>query len=171
MLKNKIMPTVVLSAICIVTVAILALVNVFTAPAIKSNQEAKANAALLEVMPNGDRFEEIKVNGLPECITKAHKSLNGGYVFQTDVKGYNSGLIIICGVNSNGIITGAKVIESNETMGAENELGDKYVGKDISNYVDVVSGSTAKLTVNAYKEAIKAALDAYEILAGGENNG
>ena len=51
MLKSKLMPTVVLSAICVCVVAILAVVNVFTSPAIQANQDAKAQKALLSTPP------------------------------------------------------------------------------------------------------------------------
>ena len=56
MLRNKLMPTVVLSAICIIAVALLSAVNLITEPAIIENQEKRTNAALLEVMPVGGSF-------------------------------------------------------------------------------------------------------------------
>lgn len=169
MLKSKLMPTIVLSAICICVVAVLAVVNIFTTPVIKANQDAKAQEALLEVMPDGVSFDEVtNFSELPAEVTAAYKSANGGYVFQMSVTGYKTGLIIMCGVDADGNITGAKYIQSNETLGAENELGAKYIGTNISDYesVDTISGAT--LTCKGYKQAISAALKSFEILKGGE---
>jgi len=167
MKKNNLMPTIVLSAICICVVAILALVNIFTAPVIKENQEKKTNEALLEVMPDGISFEKVEdISKLPDCVTGAHKSVNGGYVFTMNVSGYKTGLIVVCGVNSEGTVTGAKYIQSNETLGAENGLGDKYIGKTLSDYtsVEIISGAT--MTSKGYQNAIGAALESFKILTG-----
>ena len=169
MRNNKLMPTIVLSVICICVVAILALVNVFTAPVIEKNLEEKTQAALLEVMPNGGTFEELSdIAGLPAEVTAAYSSSNGGYVFQMSVKGYKTGLVIMCGVDADGNITGAKYIKSSETLGAENELGAKYVGKNAGDYENVDTISRATLTCKGYKQAIGAALNAFDILKGGE---
>ena len=168
MSKSKLMPTVVLSVICIIVVALLAVINLFTAPQIKENQEKKLQDALLEVMPDGVSFEEVSdTAALPESVTAAYKSANGGYVFQAKVKGYKTGLVIVCGVNADGKVTGAKYIKSNETLGAESILGEKYIGADISDYssVEVISGAT--MTSNGYKTAVSAALESFKILTGG----
>ncbi len=168
MFKSKFMPTVVLSAICIVVALILAAVNLVTAPAIAEALEKKTTDALLEVLPNGVSFEKIDTAGLPSEVTAAYKAESGGYVFQMTVTGYKSGLIIMCGLDENGKISGAKYLSSSETLGAENQLGDMYIGKDKSDYssVDTISGAT--MTSNGYKNAVRAALEAYEILTGGK---
>ncbi len=168
MFKNKFMPTVVLSAICIVVALILAAVNLITAPAITEALEKKTNEALLEVLPDGVSFEKTDTIGLPSEVTAAYRAESGGYVFQLTVTGYKSGLIIMFGIDENGKIAGAKYLSSSETLGAENKLGEMYIGSDSSDYasVDVISGAT--MTSNGYKNAVRAALEAYEILKGGE---
>ena len=167
--KFDLKPTLVLSAICVVIVALLAVVNMITAPVIEAQQNAAANAALLEVLPEGKNFEELDLGTytLPTSIQKAWKA-DGGYVIQSVVTGYKDGLIIMCGIDSEGKIAGAKYIQSNETLGAENGLGDRFVGhtKDTIT-VDIVAGSTAKLTTNAYYQAIEDSLTAAVILGGG----
>ncbi len=167
MLKSKLMPTIVLSLICIVTVALLALVNVVTAPQIKANQDQKLQESLLEVMPDGGKFTKLDLNGLPSEINDAYKSTSGGYVFQMSVVGFKSGLVVICGIDSDGRITGAKCLQSSETNGKEHVLGEKYVGKTQDDYqsVEIISNSTK--TCVGYRNAVKAALDAYDILTGG----
>ena len=170
MLRNKLMPTVVLSAICIIAVALLSAVNLITEPAIIENQEKRTNAALLEVMPYGGSFEKINdVDGLPDAVDDVYKSSDGkGYVFRLNATGYKSGLVIMCGIDGDGKITGTKCIQSSETNGAEGKLSPMYVGKTEGDYssVEIISGST--LTSKGYKNAMKSAFDAFEILTGGD---
>ena len=52
MLKN-IKNISVLVSVCVVIALLLALTNSITAPIIKKNEEAAANAAFLEIMPQG----------------------------------------------------------------------------------------------------------------------
>ncbi len=168
MVRDRIMPTVVLTTICVVVALLLAGVNMFTLPIVEKAQAEKANAALLEVLPDGGDFEQIDITGLPSEVTAAYKASNGGYVFQMTVTGYKSGLVIMCGIDDDGRIAGAKYIQSNETLSAEVGLGDKFVGYDRDTIsTDIIAGPTAKLTTNAYYKAIEAALNAFEIVRGG----
>ncbi len=170
MTKSKIMPSVVLGSICIAVALLLAAVNMLTSPVIKAANDKKANAALIEVLPDGESFEQIAIEGAgyPPEITAAYRETTGkGYVFQMSVTGYKSGLVIMCGIDTDGKITGAKCIASNETLSAESELGGKYVGLDATTLnVDNVTGAT--LTSKAYRQAIEAALNAYIVANGGE---
>ena len=58
-MKKAIKSTVVLVGICAVMAILLALTNALTAPIIAENQNAAANQALLQVMPNGEGFESV----------------------------------------------------------------------------------------------------------------
>lgn len=168
--KFDLKPTIVLSAICVVIVALLAVVNLFTAPIIEAQKNAAANAALLEVFPNGEGFEEVSLTDytFPASVEKVWKEKNGGAVVQTNVTGYKAGLIIMCGIDSTGKITGAKYIQSNETLSAEVGLGDRFIGHDKDSITpDLVAGSTAKMTTGAYYKAIEDSLNTFIILGGG----
>ncbi|MBO4429674.1 MAG: FMN-binding protein [Clostridia bacterium] len=168
-MKKSLSSTIALVSICAVMAILLALTNFITAPIIKQNQDAAANAALLEVMPNGKGFEKIEfdANALPSTITEVYKEKNGGYVFRLTTVGYDSGFIIMCGVNADGTVSGAVCLESKETKGEEKTYGANFIGKDAAGVdaVDAIAGTT-KTTV-AYKNAIKDALNAAIILGGG----
>ncbi len=174
MKKSNLIPSIVLSAICLIVAVTLALINQVTAPIIKEAQDKAATAALLEVLPEGKNFKEITVdNTYPSVITKGY-SADGGFVFQATVTGKSSGLIIMIGVNTEGKIVSTKVIASEETKdyaakvfplfeGAES----KYKDKTLDGFeAQLVSGAT--LTSRAYGEAVKAALQAFVIANGGE---
>lgn len=166
-MKNKLMPTIVLTCICIIVALLLAVVNTITAPKIEQLQYEKEQAALAKVYPNGNNFVDISTDRLPASVTKAYTEDGGGYVFQMTVTGYKSGLIIMCGIDPDGNVTGADFIKSSETLSAEVGLGQSYIGQNSDSFEPIlVSGATK--TTNAYANAIKAALEAYEILADKE---
>ena len=171
---SNIKPTVVLASICLVVALLLSGVNMITGPIIKKAQDAAANAALLEVLPDGKNFEQLVIDErYPPAITMGYKA-DGGFVFQATVTGKSSGLVIMCGINSEGKIVGTKVIAEQETDSYDAKvfpdvegLDGKYKDMDITSFeAYLVSGAT--LTSRAYSEAIKASLQAFVIANGGE---
>ena len=167
-MKEKFLPSIVLTAICLVVAALLSVVNMFTAPVILAAQQAAANAALTDVLPGCTDAEDVTENytNLPASITKVVKASNG-YVFQMNVVGYKPGLIVMCGIDLNGKVTGDKYIQSNETLGAEDVVMGNFKGVDRTTInEDLIAGPTARLTTKAYYNAIMDALNAYAIIGG-----
>ncbi len=174
MTKERIYPTLVLTVICLAVALLLAAVNMITAPIIEAAQNAASNEALLEVLPEGKNFKEITLDDkYPDVITAGY-SADGGYVFRASVTGKSSGLIIMCGINSDGKIVGTKVIADQEPDDYDKRVFPLVEGLD-GEYKDMtlesfepflVSGAT--LTSEAYGEAIKASLQAFTVANGGE---
>ena len=161
----------ILVAICTVVALLLAVTNQFTAPIIEKNSAAAANAALLEVMPDGTGFElvDLSTYTLPSTVTEAYKETSGkGHVIKLTTTGYGTGMVIMCGVSADNKVTGAVCLSSNETLGKEKEYGQNFTGKDAAavEATDTIGGAT--MTTGAYKNAIKDALNAVVILGGGE---
>lgn len=170
MIKKNIKSVAVMAAICSVMALLLATTNAFTAPIIEKNAGAAANAALLEVMPEGKDFESVDPTEyqLPETVAEVHKETSGGgYVITLVTAGYGADMVIMCGVDAKGVVTGAKCLSSNETLGKEKEYGAAFTGVDAAalDGVDTIAGATK--TTEAYKNAIKDALNAAIILGGG----
>ncbi len=168
-MKKSVTSTLVLFAICAVMAILLALTNSITAPIIKQNQDAAANEALLEVMPEGEGFEKMDLSSyeLPATVTEVYKEAKGGYVVTLTTTGYGSGFVIMCGVSADGTVTGTVCLASTETLGHEKTFGANFVGKDAAGVdaVDTISGATK--TTRAYKNAVKDALNTAIILGGG----
>lgn len=161
----------VLACICVVITVLLAVTNMITAPIIDKNEKAAANAALLQVMPDGDVFDPVDISGytLPATVTEAYKETSGkGYVVKLVTSGYKSGMVIMCGVTTEGVVTGAVCISDNETLGKEETYGDLFKNKDKDGVEAVDTIATATMTTSAYKNAVKDALNAVIILCGGE---
>ena len=169
MLKN-IKNVCILVAICSVMAILLALTNQITAPIIAKNEALKASAALREVMPEGTAFEQIKdLSGytLPATVTEVHKEVDGkGYVIKLTTKGFGTDMIIMCGVTTDGVVTGAKCLSSTETLGHEKTYGGNFANKDAAGVdaVDTIGGAT--MTTSAYRSAVKDALNAVLVLGG-----
>lgn len=161
----------ILVAICTVVALLLAVTNQFTAPIIEKNSAAAANAALLEVMPDGTGFElvDLSTYTLPSTVTEAYKETGGkGHVIKLTTTGYGTGMVIMCGISADNKVTGAVCLSSNETLGKEKDYGVNFAGKDAAavEATDTIGGAT--MTTGAYKNAIKDALTAVLILGGAD---
>ena len=166
-----------LFAICAVVALMLAVTNLITAPVIAENEEKAFQQSMLEVLPEGEKFEKVDVSGLdlPSSITEVYTEAGGGYVFKIVTKGYSKGLVIMCGVDSDGNVTGTKSISNSETPSiggaAIKKIAALFVGKNIADVdsVELISGATK--TTAAYRAAFKDALAAAQIIGnGGEIN-
>lgn len=168
-------PIVVLCAICLVITAALALANQVTAPVIAAAEEAKANAALVVVLPEseGSAFADVTDIELPEGITAAKKAENGaGYVFSITTKGFGGDINLMVGISADGAITGSKVITHAETQG----IGSKVVEDGspfqqqligMTDTSGIVATSGASVSSKGMTDAMKAAFDAYTLANGG----
>ncbi len=167
-MKDSIKSIVVLLVICLVASAALAAVNSFTAPLIEKSENEKVQKSLLVVMPDGKNFTELASlpEGVAETVKQIYTEDGGGYVIKLVTTGYSAGLAIMCGISSDGKITGATCVSSGETLGNEKTYGELFVGagKTEIDGIDSVSGAT-KTTAN-YKKALKDALSAFDILKG-----
>lgn len=168
MLKNKILPTVVLSAICIVVALLLAVANMVTAPEIERAQKEKEAKVIRQVYPRGESFDSVDIqkNKLPQSIIEAYAANDGGFVFKSEVKGYKDGLIVMIGISADGRIVDTKYVASNETNGAEDKLNGAYNGKSADDMETLLIGGSTKTSVG-YKNAVSDSLASYEILKGG----
>ncbi len=162
-------PIAVLTCICLVVTALLAYVNLVTAPIISESEKKSAAQARTEVLSEADDFEQLDTE-LPEGVTEAYKATNGaGYVFMLTTKGYGGDMKLICGIKSNGSIEQCKTLSHKETSGlgsktAEDPYRTQYNGKTADTYtqVDAITGAT--ISSNAYQKAIKNAFEAYALV-------
>lgn len=175
-MNKNIKSVIVLTVICIVVGVLLAVTNHITAPIIAETNRKKALESCFVVMKDATDFEEVSVEELevPSTITNIYKEKNGkGYVFRMVTTGYKSGLVIMCGIDNNGKITGVTTVSSEETANIgkrteDEEYESQYIGKDQSlKGVESLSGAT--ITSTAYKKAIQDAFYAYHTVKGGNN--
>ncbi|WP_270914807.1 FMN-binding protein [Allofournierella sp. CML151] len=178
--ENFLKPVVVLVVICIVASAALAGTNQLTAPIIKAQEEAAANAAYLEVLPEADGFEEI-TDFQSSNVTKALKATNGaGWVIQAYGKGFGGDVPVVVAFDSEGTILKVKFMENSETAGFGQKLADpadadgqklaeSFVGKSgtlETGDVDMISGVT--VSSKAALSAVNSAVNCFNEVALGQ---
>lgn len=180
MWENFLKPVVVLVVICIVASAALAGTNQLTAPIIKAQEEAAANAAYLEVLPEADGFEEI-TDFQSSNVTKALKATNdAGWVIQAYGKGFGGDVPVVVAFDSEGTILKVKFMENSETAGYGQKLADpadadgqklaeSFVGKSgtlEAGDVDMISGVT--VSSKAALAAVNSAVNCFNEVALGQ---
>ena len=167
-MKKSMKSIIVLVSICAVMALLLALTNSITAPIIKENQNAAANEALLEVMPDGKDFKKMDLSAykLPATVEEAYSEAGGGYVVKLLTAGYGSDFSIMCGITADGTVSGVVCLSSNETLGFEKTYGASLVGKKADDIDAVATVSGATKTTAAYRAAVKDALTAAMIFGG-----
>ena len=168
-MKKHLTSIISLTLICAVTAVLLAVTNYITKPVIDKNSAAAANEALKIVMPNGEGFEKADISQmeLPSAVLEAYSEKSGGYVIKLETAGYASGMVIMCGIDKDGKVTGATCLSSGETLGYEKTYGEKVVGADAETIDGIDTVATATKTTLAYRNAVRDALSAAIILGGG----
>lgn len=168
--NDMIKPVVVLVVICILSSAALAGANYITAPIIKEQQSAAANAAFLAVLPEADNFDEV-TDFATSGVSKVLKAQNGaGWVIQAAAKGFGGDVPVVVGFNTDGSIVKVQFMENGETAGFGQKLVDgsddgikfaaQFEGKSgaqkIGETVDGITGATvsSKAAVAAINTAV-----------------
>ena len=179
---KKLKPIIVLSSICLVVALLLGVVNMITAKEIEKELLRKSNAAKAEVLSSADIdsfseniLDQIKKDNsdIPKEITGIFKA-DTGYVFQAKVSGNASGMIIMCGISNEGVITGVKDIANGETPSYWAKV-TKLLGGEKSSYTgssaldldpQLIGGATNSST--GIYNAVKASVKAYNLIKGNE---
>ena len=172
--KNDfVMPIVVLTVICLVITALLAVTNSVTEPVITKASQERAQAARSEIIPEADGFELMEIEDLPASVTEVYKTTNDtGYIFMLTTMGYGGEMDLICGIDNDGKIISVKTLSHSETKGmgsktTEEPFRSQFTGKDESlEGVDAITGAT--ISSKAYFDAIYDAFKAFDIVRGEE---
>jgi len=169
--KDFVMPIIVLPLVCLFVSGALALVNNLTQPIIENAAAERAALARKEIIPQADGFELVDAEGLPRTVTEIYKTTNNtGYVFMVSVRGYGVDPIrLICGIDMNGRVIRSQVLAHDETQGLgtpifEEPHAGQYWGNDRNGIEQIQAISGATITSVAYKNAIRDAFTAYEIV-------
>lgn len=171
MKKDFVAPIVVLTLICLVIAAALAITNNFTEPVITAAAAERAARARLDIIPEAEGFEPLPLDGMPGGVSEAYRTTNNtGYIFIMKAGGYGGDIEIICGITEDGKIITTMVLQHNETKGlgarvAEPAFGSQFDGKDSAlEGVSAISG--ASISSKAYIGAMQGAFEAYAAVSG-----
>ncbi len=182
--SDIIKPTVVLLIICLVSSLLLALTNQVTAPKIETLAKETELKTRQEVLPAAASFEEAKQGDADYCIGKDASGNIVGFVFITVTKGYGGDVKVMTGVTNEGKVAGIQILELSETAGLgmrakEESFLQQFKDKISSigvvknnpreNEIQALTGAT--ITSKAVTLAVNDALDLFNTVKGGANNG
>ena len=160
-------PIIVLTLICVISSALLGLTYERTKDIIAAAELQATNDAMAEVLPgsSGD-FEQLDA-GMENILMAAKDNGGAGYVFQIEDTGYGGAYVVMIGMDNDGKITGAKLLEHSETpgLGAKTESADftgQFVGRDKNSLdgIETISGATISST--AFIRCVEAACQAFD---------
>ena len=163
-MKDNVKSVVVLTVICLVVSALLAVTNHFTAPIILANKAAAATKSLTQVMPEGKNFEKLELPAdVPATVTDLYQETSGqGYVVMLSTSSQYSAdnMTFTLGVGTDGVIKGVALTGYYESKDFGEDYPQGYVGADSAlNGIDTFAGITYSST--AFKNAVS---DAFAML-------
>ncbi len=193
MKKAILVPTISLFIICLCATFLLGIVNDITKDQIAQNAIQTELDSQKIVIKNASSFKE-KVEGeytyegstspysYVEAVDENGKTV--GYVFITESSGYGGAISTMTGISVDGKVTGVEFLEINETVGlGMNATKDSFknqfiglingIGVDKTsageNEIKALTGAT--ITSKAAAKGVNIALDIYENVIGGTDNG
>lgn len=188
-LKEVLIPTISLFIICAVATVLLAFTNSVTDPMIKKLAVENAAKTRQLVLTDAASFSEektVQLDGEEYVYYEGYNAQNelAGYILTTQSKGYGGAVEIMTGITADGKVAGVETLTLNETAGLgmkakESSFRDQYKGKQgkISvvksnpgdDEIQALTGAT--ITSTAVTNAVNTALELYNNITGGANNG
>lgn len=178
-MKEKIMPPLVLTLICVITSALLVAAYNITYVDTTGVITDELASGLTEIYGGSDGFDMLMnddgtvktYDGVTSVITNG-----SGTAFEITADGYsNGGLHLLIGFDESGSICGISVISIGETPGLGTKVQnkdflDKFKGISSEDYqVDNITGAT--YSSKGMKAAVNTALEAYSQMKGESENG
>jgi electron transport complex protein RnfG len=178
-MKEKIMPPLVLTLICVITSALLVAAYNITYVDTTGVITDELASGLTEIYGGSDGFDMLMnddgtvktYDGVTSVITNGN-----GAAFEITADGYSKGgLHLLIGFDESGSICGISVISIGETPGLGTKVQnkdflDKFKGISSEDYqVDNITGAT--YSSKGMKAAVNTALEAYSQMKGESENG
>lgn len=171
-MNEKLKSIVVLTVICLVVTALLAVTNSFTSPVIEKARAEKVQDSLSTVLPDSGDFTEAELpEGAPSTVKAAYKAADGSWAIVLATRSaYSSGdLGITLGVGPDGEIKGITLTSYQESKDfGRDTYPQNYVGMNGETYEGVDSFAGVTYSSKALKKAIGDAFAVIDILEGGE---
>ena len=177
---------IVLAAICLVSAAVLGLINSVTVGPIQANTEKTVQESLRTVMPIDGDYEDVtdQYSGDPITVENTgavvpvkavYKAGDEGYVVESmSPNGFGGALDMMAGVDNDGNVTGIAIISHAETSGLGSKSTDPEwqaqfkgvngtIGVTKDGYqINAITGST--ITSRAVCDGVNAAIAVVETL-------
>ena len=169
-MKEKILPSLVLTIIAVIVCGALVLANELTKDKVEAAQKEKISSALSETFGDAAYTELDKaIDG----IDKTYSGDNGTTIFEITQDGYaKGGLHVLIGFDKEGKLCGVGFLDMGETPGLGTKVRDQksfteqFIGlTEKTEDFEPITGAT--FSSKGMKAAIDKALDAYNDQLGG----
>ncbi len=178
MVKKIIIPSVVLTVICLVISAALAFTNDITKDKIAEIDRQNQETLMREIFADCDFSAKKEIGNDEYYIAKMSGKL-AGYVFTTSETGYGGPVKVMTGISLEGKVIAVKVIScSDETPGLGQSAKDnpeflnqfeeksEAISTVKNEEIDALTGAT--ITTNAVIKDVNKALEYYKEIAKGD---
>ena len=170
-MKEKILPSLVLTIVCAVVCGLLAVVNALTRDKIVQAEADKVQRSLVSVFGEGSYAPlDMHYDGVAQVYAG-----NGLTIYDITVDGYSkNGIRALVGIDENGAVKAVGIVSCGETAGVGTKItAPDYLAKfagvsDESGYPDMISGAT--FSSKGIRRAVTLALECSRSV-GGENDG
>lgn len=167
--KEILMPTIVLTVICLVAALALSATHILTTDKIAENEKAKKIEAVQKVVP-AKNYEEKSFEGATYYIATGAADDLVGLAFEGVAQGYGGEISVITGININGEILGVEIVScADETPGlGQNVATDEFLGQFKGLSGEIVMGENADawtgatISSKATAQAVNDALELFE---------
>ncbi len=165
-MKDKIMPALVLTIICVIASVLLVFAHELTKDSIAEQKELKFSKSVEALF--GDTEIKLIDNDFGNSEIKAVAvTSDGRTAVQVCTDGYSKdGINVLIGIEKTGRVSGIEFISLGETPGLGSKVRDdinfraQFMGNsDISSDFDAISGAT--FSSNGMKHAVETALEVY----------
>ena len=174
-LSDILKPVIVLTAICLITSALLAYTNDITKDKIAQQNVIAAQEAQKKVLSQAAEFETVNEGKADEYIIgKAADGTIAGYVFTTTDKSYGGDIEVMVGIKPDGTVNAVEILTISDATFLDQFIGkikDIGVNKNepAENEIKALTGAT--ITSSAVTRAVNTALAQFETVTGGAENG
>ena len=170
-MNDKVKSIIVLTVICLVVTALLAVTNSVTSPIIASARAEKVQESLKTVLPDAGQFCEVELpENVPATVKSVYKAADGSYAVVLATKSaYSSGdMGVTLGIGPDRSISGITLTSYQESKDfGRDTYPQNYLGKSAADYADVDSFAGVTYSSKALKAAIGDAFAVIDILEGG----
>jgi len=156
-----------LGVIAALTALLLALVNYYTEPVIKTRRNLALESALT-VLAGGGKPGAAEENPAPS-VTKRWPIDSGGWILEITAMGYGGPMTLVASYSSDGAIMAARLLDNTETVGFGKKAEDPaymslfsgmggdtpipHSTSDLETGADIVAGAT--ITFSGISQALK----------------
>ncbi|MCR5610880.1 MAG: FMN-binding protein [Clostridiales bacterium] len=171
-MNENVKSVIVLTVICLIVTALLAVTNHFTAPIIKTARDEKIERSLKTVIPEMYSIRDAEIpEGAPSSVKHIYIVNDSLYaVVLTTTSAYSSGdMGITVGVSADGKVVGVTLTSYFESKDFGRDTYPKnYIGTTLEDYADVDTFAGVTYSSKAFRKAIGDALTAVKLLKGGD---